>query len=196
MDSFFSACDHQLEMQHRVGVGLHNHILMHFLEAFRGDGDRVISERHGTEIESSAVAGILGLRPVRVLRLQRDVRALNGTVLRIMNYAANGAENRGICRSSEQQNRKNNKPDSSHKISSSIFRVGAAALGLPSRAQRGGNPGAIQLWRSSATNTPKPFLILGEMVSCEEARGRNRNRRYRWTEAPRPVSGARVQSGD
>ena len=48
----------------------------------------------GTELEFkfSAGAGVLGLCPVRGLSLQRDVCALNRTVLRIVNDAANTAE--------------------------------------------------------------------------------------------------------
>ena len=92
-DSFFSARDGQLEMQHGVGIRLHDHVVMHFLEAFRRDRDGVISEWHGSEIKSSAVAGVLGLGPVRILGLQRNARTLNGAVLRIVDDAANGTEN-------------------------------------------------------------------------------------------------------
>ncbi len=81
-------------MQHRVGIRLHDDILMHLPKALRGDRDGVIAERHGGEIKSSAVAGVMGLGPVRVLSLQRNVRTLNGPVLRIMNDAANGTKDR------------------------------------------------------------------------------------------------------
>ena len=86
------ACDRQLEMQHRTRVGLNNHILLRFEEALRRDGDRVSPNGHRMEFKFSVIAGVLGLCPVRGLGLQRDVCALNGAVLRIVNDASNTSE--------------------------------------------------------------------------------------------------------
>jgi hypothetical protein len=49
----FRACDCQLEMQHRTGVGLNNHVLLHLLKALRRDRDRVIPDGYRTEFKFS-----------------------------------------------------------------------------------------------------------------------------------------------
>ena len=53
----------------------------------------------GTEVNTNSplLLDSLRLGPVRVLRFERELSALDGPVLRIMNDATNGTEDRGEC---------------------------------------------------------------------------------------------------
>ena len=53
----------------------------------------------GTEVNTNSPLSLelLRLGPVRVLRFQRELNALNGPMLRIVNDAAHGTEDRGEC---------------------------------------------------------------------------------------------------
>ena len=121
-DVFLCACDRQLEMHDRARVGLNDDILLHFQESLRRDSDRVGPDGDRTEFEFSAVAGVLGLRPVRSLSLQSNVCALNGAVLRIVDDAANGSKNRRDCIGRHQQRTHEHETQSAHSDAKIPFR--------------------------------------------------------------------------
>src|SRR5208283_378728 len=102
-------CNSQFEMQHRTRVGLNNHVLLHLQEALRRDCHRVSSDGDRTEFKLSAVAAVLGLSPVRGLGLQRNLYALNGAVLLVMDHASHTAKDGRRQRRTKDQERRRQK---------------------------------------------------------------------------------------
>ena len=146
-DGFLRACESQLKMQHGTRVGLNNHALLHCLKALGRDRDRVIADGYGIEVKFSPIVGVVGLCPVRVFSLQRKVCALNGAVLRIMDDAVNGTENRGQGRGNQEENNSCQASNSSHRRS-------------PFSASGSGGPA----WRS---------VVISALAYCDNAPARS-----------------------
>ena len=83
-------------MQHGTRIGLHHHRLLQRLKSSQRHRDVVIAHGYRAEFEFAAIVRILRLHPIRILRLQRDVRTLDRPVLRIVYQASNAAKNSGV----------------------------------------------------------------------------------------------------
>ena len=95
------------KVQHRLRAGDHHHVLPTLLESDARDGDDIFAERNGVEDEVSTGIGVDGGRPVRGLGMDHHHRILYGTMLRIMNDAAHGPDDR--CDGRERQDQKHKK---------------------------------------------------------------------------------------
>ena len=60
-------------------------------EAGAGNTDGVVAQRDGVELKFAVGVGVDGLGPVRRLCLQHYHGTLNGAMLRVMHYSADGA---------------------------------------------------------------------------------------------------------
>ena len=105
-------------MKNRTGFRLNEQGLLLLLESFQHHRNRVVANRHGAEFELPALVCFLNLRPVGILSFQRDRRACNGQVLRIVNDASYRAENRGVQRNGQPEKIENDdsKSNGAHRL--------------------------------------------------------------------------------
>src|SRR5207253_1854843 len=103
LDSFFRPGDGESKMQTEFATGSERHLLGLGSKTFGLDLYRVATEGKVVEAEfARSVAGCIG-DPFRCVRPDRYFRALDGTVLRVMDETSDGAENRGADAAGKQQ---------------------------------------------------------------------------------------------
>src|SRR5215472_325581 len=88
----FRASQIQLEMSDRLRAGINNHGLEGLHKSGACHRDRVFANWHRVENKLAACIGVCTFSPIRRRRLQHHHRTFNGTMLRIVHDAPDGAE--------------------------------------------------------------------------------------------------------
>jgi len=104
LDGFFAFGDSEREVQAGIAARSKRESLLLGSESGDLDCDCVSAERHGVEVEFAGAVRGGGLSPIGSFSPEDDPATLDGTVLRIVDQAADGAEDGGARRDCEQEN--------------------------------------------------------------------------------------------
>src|SRR5580692_5255982 len=108
-------------MQDRRGIRCDGELLLERAEAGLANGDAIIACGDGGEAKRAIAICLHGLRSIRCGGFERDLRSGDGSMLRIVNYAFNLAEDGGVRTLAQKQaGEKENQYSSAHTAEASF----------------------------------------------------------------------------
>ncbi len=86
----------EFEVENRTRLGAYGDGLLLLRKILSRHGDGVIADGNGVEFKFAVVVGLLGLGIIGIVSFQRDLSIWDGAMLRVVDDAANAAEDCGV----------------------------------------------------------------------------------------------------